>query len=87
MSEQTSFTYKQWKENHEKLRKEKKSFQNYFDEHRTCKCKINSCRHLKNTEKELEFKHRSWELHIQFMNKSLNKLMNNAPELFEKRKN
>ena len=86
LSDQTNFTYRHWKESYEKLRNEKKSFRNYFDKHRKCRCKIESCKHLKNTEKELEFKHKSWELHIQYMNMSLGKLMENAPELFEKRK-
>ena len=85
MSDQSNFTYEHWKVNYKKLRDEKKSFRNYFDKHRTCRCKIESCRHLKNTEKELEFKHKSWELHIQYMNMNLNKLMDTAPELFKVR--
>ena len=79
-------SYQKWKENYEKLRKEQESFRNYFDKHRTCRCKIASCIHLQKTEKELEFKHKSWEIHIQYMNMSLGNLMNNAPELFTKKK-
>ena len=80
----TITNYEHWRDEYRKLRKEKESFRNYYDEHRTCKCKIDSCKHLKTTEKELEFKHKSWELHIQYMNMGLNRLMKNAPELFRK---
>ena len=78
--------YEQWKKEYRKLRKEKESFRNYFDKHKTCKCKIASCKHLKATEKELEFKHKSWELHIQYMDMCRRKLMKNSPKWVGKKK-
>lgn len=77
------FSYNQWKKDNAKLRKERKSFRDNFDKHRTCRCKILSCRHLKSTEKELEFKHKAWELHIKYMNNMINNLMLVHPEWFE----
>jgi len=77
--------YSNWEKKYEQLRKERDAFRYYFDKHRTCKCNIISCRHLQHTEKELEFKHRFWELHIQYMNMGVSSLLDSAPELFEKK--
>ena len=75
---------KKWLEDYTKLEKERNDFVNYFEKNKKCKCKIESCRHLKKTEVMLEFQHKAWDLHIRHMNMGLRTLMTIIPESFNK---
>ncbi|MCH7561973.1 MAG: hypothetical protein IIC67_11545 [Thaumarchaeota archaeon] len=80
---QTDLTYKQWKEDYEKLRKEHNTFRDYFDKNRTCRCNIDLCRHLEKIEKNM-FNPKYYELVNRHIVLGLNTISEYAPELFEK---
>ena len=80
-----TYTHEDWKAEYRQLVKEKESFESYFHKHRKCRCKDDTCRHLKATEKALEHTNRMWELHIKHMNMGIQTLLENHPEWFTKR--
>ena len=53
-----TYTHEDWKAEYRQLVKEKKSFESYFHKHRKCRCKDETCRHLKATEKEYSQKNK-----------------------------